>query len=274
MENSSQFFTQTESSNSKSPPASWTAGQVGALVRALTVEMSKGVCTDSNFKSSQWKSIHSEFVKETHQVYTVQQLQSKFNDLKRKYQIFHSLVENSGFGWNEEKRIPTAPQEVWDEYLKAHPKAAPFKNSTLENYEELDDIFNGRVATGKFATSSNETDVANVSLLSSSEAIIEIDNKVEKCDQPFVSIKKRKVDPIQKMATDLVEHLKKPNNIADVSGMVAALNKSGAIEMSTNELVTFKMHIIDKHYVDMFCSMNIEEQVSFIKNYQANLTYF
>ena len=67
------------------------------------------------------------------------------------------LKNNSGFGWNSDLKLPTAPCEVWDDYCAAHPSARLYKTTTLPNYEELDILFGNRVATGKFARSSATT---------------------------------------------------------------------------------------------------------------------
>ena len=64
------------------------------------------------------------------------------------------LKNNSGFGWNSDLKLPTAPCEVWDDYCSAHWSARLYKTMTLPNYEELDILFGNRVATGKFARSS------------------------------------------------------------------------------------------------------------------------
>ena len=67
--------------------------------------------------------------------YDKQQLQNKHADLKKKFGIFLALKENSG--WNEDLSLPTAPDEVWDEYLAAHPNAKVYRTSTLVNFQEL-----------------------------------------------------------------------------------------------------------------------------------------
>jgi len=38
--------------------------------------------------------------------------------LKKRYAIFKQLKENSGFGWDEQRQMVTAPDSVWDRYLE------------------------------------------------------------------------------------------------------------------------------------------------------------
>ena len=50
-------------------------------------------------------------------------------------------------------KIPTAPSSGWDDYTAAHTVAKGYRYKTLSNFEELETLFCGRVATGKFAQS-------------------------------------------------------------------------------------------------------------------------
>ena len=59
--------------------------------------------------------------------YSTVQLHSQYAYLKKKYSVFKELKSNSGFGWDEELNIPTAPNEVWDAYIKSHPLAKEFR---------------------------------------------------------------------------------------------------------------------------------------------------
>jgi len=37
------------------------------------------------------------------------------------YKIFQALVDNSGFGWDDENKLNTAPDSVWADYIEAFP---------------------------------------------------------------------------------------------------------------------------------------------------------
>lgn len=59
--------------------------------------------------------------------------------MKTEYNIFQAILDNSGFGMNA-AGIPTAPDDVWDDYIKAHPKSRKYKTARLEFYDELHSI--------------------------------------------------------------------------------------------------------------------------------------
>jgi len=38
--------------------------------------------------------------------------------LTANYKVFQAIVENSGFGWDEENKLNTASDNVWDDYIE------------------------------------------------------------------------------------------------------------------------------------------------------------
>ncbi|CAL9247830.1 unnamed protein product [Arabidopsis halleri] len=78
--------------------------------------------------------------------------QSRMKYLKSQYQSSLDLKRfSSGFGWDPSTKRFTAPDEVWDDYLKAHPNNKQLRYDTFEFFEELQIIFGEGVATGKNA---------------------------------------------------------------------------------------------------------------------------
>ena len=58
----------------------------------------------------------------------------------KEYDVFTALINNSGFGWNDNAKLPTAPDHVWDTYLRAHKEATKFRHATLQDYEQLREL--------------------------------------------------------------------------------------------------------------------------------------
>jgi hypothetical protein len=38
--------------------------------------------------------------------------------LNKQYKIFQALIDQSGFGWDDIEKLPTAPNAVWKAYLE------------------------------------------------------------------------------------------------------------------------------------------------------------
>ena len=107
----------------------------------------------ASLKNAQWNSLRVEFNRRTGCGYTNQQLQSRLKDLKKKYLDVTKLIGFSGFGWNDDEKIVTASNEVWEALLVEYPKFRPYRTKPLQLYDELRDMFTGTHATGQFSSS-------------------------------------------------------------------------------------------------------------------------
>ena len=58
------------------------------------------------------------------------------------------MLELSGFGWDDEKKLVTAPDEVWELYVKAHKNAARFRKTPFPQYQKMHELCSEVVATG------------------------------------------------------------------------------------------------------------------------------
>ncbi|ETW00613.1 hypothetical protein H310_07184 [Aphanomyces invadans] len=72
--------------------------------------------------------------------------------LKREYKDVKYLRDNSGFGWNEELGLPTAPDDVWAAVLKASPSCKKFRFTPFPLYEKLAILLDGAYADGRFSS--------------------------------------------------------------------------------------------------------------------------
>ena len=148
--------------SSKATSASCNDEQRKILIECMRDEALRGGYSDNGFKSTAWKTMTSSFnLKKGSPDYSTVQLHSQYAYLKKKYSVFKELKSNSGFGWDEELNIPTAPNEVWDAYIKSHPLAKEFRAKTLF-FDEITDIFEGRIANGNMSLSST-TDLSTPS---------------------------------------------------------------------------------------------------------------
>ncbi|KAI9083355.1 hypothetical protein K1719_034721 [Acacia pycnantha] len=76
---------------------------------------------------------------------------SRLKTLKRLWQAAYDIVygpNTSGFGWDPETKLVTTNKDVWDEYLKAHPKAKEFVTKPLPNFDSLCNVWGKDKATG------------------------------------------------------------------------------------------------------------------------------
>ncbi|VVA92932.1 unnamed protein product [Arabis nemorensis] len=80
----------------------------------------------------------------THKHYT-----NKMKTLKEKYLSGVEILRfSSGFGWDPITKRFTASDEVWTDYMKAHPNYKTFRKETFEEFDDLKVIFGNNIATG------------------------------------------------------------------------------------------------------------------------------
>ena len=112
----------------------WTDENRFILIQVLTDNPSDA---DIGLKKSQWIKIVREFNEMTGLAYNNSHLQSQFNTLKQKFQIFANYEGNSGFGFHAKTRCVTGPESALDLYCSAHPKASQFRRNPFPFYEVL-----------------------------------------------------------------------------------------------------------------------------------------
>ncbi|KAI8026953.1 Uncharacterized protein LOK49_LG02G02541 [Camellia lanceoleosa] len=83
--------------------------------------------------------------------YGPQKLKGKFARLKARYKEFVALKNHTGLGWDPITQTVTAPDDVWENYVQAHPNAKQFQTKGLEHYELMSEIFAKSFATGAFS---------------------------------------------------------------------------------------------------------------------------
>ncbi|KAL1823237.1 hypothetical protein ACET3Z_010015 [Daucus carota] len=74
--------------------------------------------------------------------------------LKNNFTAVYDLrygANSSGFGWNSENHVVTAPRDVWLQYLKVHPGASKWQTTAMPWFTELCTIFGKDRTTGNLA---------------------------------------------------------------------------------------------------------------------------
>ena len=140
----------TKSGKERVPSVTWSNTMRNQFIIAMT-KVSAGSTCNNGFKSEEWTSITNDFNTRTEMSLTRQQLQNQYSSLKAGYSVYHTFVTQSGFGIDNHTKLVTGEAEALRDYFKAHPKAREYEFKPLMFYEQLYDIFEGTVATGKYA---------------------------------------------------------------------------------------------------------------------------
>ncbi|KAG6826692.1 hypothetical protein H0H87_006689 [Tephrocybe sp. NHM501043] len=124
------------------------------LVECLFKVKSLGKQTSNgNFHTSAWTSAEALLVgTEAHSggtKKTASSCQTCWNTLKKEYKEVKQLKEHSGFGWDDEKGLVTAEDDVWERYLEAHPDLKKWRKNSFLLFDEIAELVEGSYATGQ-----------------------------------------------------------------------------------------------------------------------------
>lgn len=131
----------------------WDSAMEGALLDALMQAQERGLQTDNaSFKAAGWEMALTSVQQATTQNVVTHQIKVKYDTLKQDWKAWKSFIEHTGFGWDEEKGVPTAEPEILETYFQSNPRARKFRDRPLPHAEKLQTLLDGAVATGEHAS--------------------------------------------------------------------------------------------------------------------------
>ncbi|WOG82132.1 hypothetical protein DCAR_0101294 [Daucus carota subsp. sativus] len=135
----------------------WTEEEDEKLVEALMELVNTGKFkADNGFKPGYLTFLESSLQTKlpTARIKGKPHIESRMKTLKKDFSAVYDIsygANSSGFGWNAEDNVVTAPRDVWVQYLKVHPGAAKWQNTAMPSFKELSVIFGKDRATGNMA---------------------------------------------------------------------------------------------------------------------------
>ncbi|KAH7575436.1 hypothetical protein ACOSQ2_005242 [Xanthoceras sorbifolium] len=129
--------------------AEWSTRIEAIFIRILHEHVKKDDLQTSTLHMKVWNTICNDLFQQTQRQFTIMQLKSKFNRLRKKHGEFSDLIAHTGFSWDPISNIVTASEVVWAEYIKKVPAVKPYQKKGLEHYEILKDIFNSITVTAQ-----------------------------------------------------------------------------------------------------------------------------
>ncbi|KAK2634751.1 hypothetical protein Ddye_029543 [Dipteronia dyeriana] len=96
----------------------WSTRNDVIFIRIMHEHVRNGDLQTSTFNKRVWSTIGDELFQQTKKRFTVFQLKSKFNRLRKKHREFSDLIAHTEFGWDPISNTVTAPEAVWVEYIK------------------------------------------------------------------------------------------------------------------------------------------------------------
>ncbi|RWR90957.1 L10-interacting MYB domain-containing-like protein isoform X1 [Cinnamomum micranthum f. kanehirae] len=141
---SSQATNKATSKNMK-----WTDAHDEVLLLIMLDMRKEGKFIPGGFTSEGWGLITKQMVTVHGPDFSKDKLKNRFKSYKKWYSAMKSMLNLSGFGWDEERKKVTAEEGVWDDYIAAHPGHSMYRTRHMPNYLLMCEIFGDSIADGR-----------------------------------------------------------------------------------------------------------------------------
>uniref|UniRef100_A0A8R7TFG8 Myb/SANT-like domain-containing protein n=1 Tax=Triticum urartu TaxID=4572 RepID=A0A8R7TFG8_TRIUA len=106
--------------------------------------------TQNAWSKEAWTNIVAKFNQRFDVSFMVVQVKQNEQDLKRDFKTVKDLISESGFGWDRDRKMVVAPDNVWAALEARKNKDALFwRGKSFPYYEDLFALYDGRYAQGR-----------------------------------------------------------------------------------------------------------------------------
>ncbi|KAJ0985418.1 hypothetical protein J5N97_003774 [Dioscorea zingiberensis] len=106
-----------------------------------------------SFRPEAWVRIWNAYQKRTNEDITVLQLKGRWKTLKKLYKLYSSLVNKSGWSWDEGNHQPTpGDMNVWEEIIEHNKEFKVCRDKPFPLYWKIHNLVSSSTATGEYAT--------------------------------------------------------------------------------------------------------------------------
>ncbi|KAJ9682048.1 hypothetical protein PVL29_018098 [Vitis rotundifolia] len=136
----------------------WTQTMERYFIDLMLDQVHRGNRMGHTFNKQAWADMHTMFNGKFGSQYEKDVLKSRYTVLWKQFNDMKNLLDQSGFSWDDTRKMVVADDCVWDAYIKAHPDAQCYKNKAVMNFNDLCLIYAYTTADGRYSRSSHDID--------------------------------------------------------------------------------------------------------------------
>ncbi|KAL5706491.1 hypothetical protein ACHQM5_024651 [Ranunculus cassubicifolius] len=138
----------------------WTPPMDRNFISLMVDQVHDGQYLDGQFRKHAWNEMLKFFRGKFGVGFTIDMLKNHYRAVKKAHAAIKTLLGEIGFGWDEEKEMVCVDDEqVWDDYIKAHPDFKVWRTKSMAGYDQVCIIFGDGGATGKFSCAFKDTEL-------------------------------------------------------------------------------------------------------------------
>ncbi|XP_058103645.1 uncharacterized protein LOC131247257 [Magnolia sinica] len=136
--------------SSRAPKIKRTSVMDQILFDTFLEQVALGRKANNGFKRVAYQIATDEVTKHTEVIVTWQNMSNRLRYYKREYTAVKDMLAASGFGWDSKRMVVTAPDEVWEQYLRSHPNAVRLRDKRIDRMDDLTVICGSDQATSHY----------------------------------------------------------------------------------------------------------------------------
>ncbi|XVF89419.1 hypothetical protein PTKIN_Ptkin19aG0129000 [Pterospermum kingtungense] len=152
------------STNNERPRTEWNTDMDQFFIELMLDQVGRGNKVDNTFNKQAWKEMLALFSAKFGPQHGKRVLRHRYKKLWKYYSDVTVILKQNGFSWDETQLMVIANDDVWDDYIKAHPHAKTYRMKTFPNYNDLALIYGEAIDEGSLNNLPQEYDFSRTTV--------------------------------------------------------------------------------------------------------------